>query len=127
MTGWKRGEMRSALRDRNHHYHEMVTRLMREEAKLLEVAGPAARDAIVTLASKIDQVERIGGETEKLRAERASKVATLEAASPRLSQVEELLRGARECMKWSEMASEGMHWLCLAESRFDGLGYDGPT
>lgn len=116
---WDRSLAYQMTRKRWEHYQDVVDRLMREEAKLLPSAGEDAREAIIKLAASIQAVEKLGGDASALRAERDRFVTRLQDLEPRLAAVQLALVRARECMKWADMASEGMHWLCFAEPAYE--------
>lgn len=116
---WERGAVYRAVRARHHHYMDVVTKLMRDEAKLLPKGGDQVREQIIQLAQTIEQIEKLGGDASATKRARDDLIAARELHEPKLAKVQAALTSARECMKWAEMAHDGMHWLCLSESRHE--------
>ncbi len=107
------------VRARHHYYMDVVTRLMAKEAKLLPKGGDQVREEIVQMASTIAQIEKLGGDASVMKQARDALVATRDAHEPELAKVQKALSAARECMKWADLAHDGMHWLCFAEPRYE--------
>lgn len=118
---WDRSAVHRAVRARHHHYTDVVDRLMREEAKLLPKGGDQVREQIVQMTATIAQIEKLGGDASAIKAARAELIAAREAHEPKLAEVQAKLAAARQCMKWADMAHEGMHWLCFAEPEYHRL------
>lgn len=124
---WDRSLAYQMTRARYIHYMDEVERLMRQESKLLPLAGDDLREQIIQLAQRIQIVERNGGDAAALRADKAAIIGKRDEHEPELAKVQQQLASARECLKWSDMASEGMHWLCFAEPRYEELRPDPPS
>jgi len=116
---WDLRAVHCAVRSRHHFYMDEVERLMKKEAKLLPLAGDDLREKIVELSQRIEIVERHGGDASAIRETRTAIEAERDKHEPELAEVQSLLAKARQCLKWSDMASGGMHWLCFAEPEYE--------
>lgn len=70
--------------------------------------------------TNIAAIEQMGGDASDLKAQAAELQQRIDETEPHIAEVQRALSRARECLKWADMAYDGMHWLCLSESRYAG-------
>lgn len=113
---WDIGLAYQMVRQRHHHYQDLVRKLMRQEEKLLRVAGADVSKDLGKLAKSIEVVEANGGDASGLKAQKAEIERQRADHTPELVDVQLQLIAVREGLKWSDMAFDGLHWLSLSES-----------